>query len=95
MVDHIDRNTLNNCLSNLRECNHKINNNNRSKSISCNNNLPLGIKLYNNCYIARIKQNEKEFSKSFSINEYGEELAYKLACEKRKEFNIAFNCNNG
>ena len=34
MNDHIDRDPLNNCLSNLRECDHKINNNNRSKSES-------------------------------------------------------------
>jgi hypothetical protein len=96
MTDHIDRDPLNNCLSNLRECDHKINNNNRSKSES-SNAVVLGVTYSetNKSFRARIKQDDKEIVKYFSVEKYGYELAKQMAIEQRLEYNRIFNCNNG
>ena len=96
MVDHIDRNPLNNCLDNLRAANHKENNNNRNKSES-SNAIELGVTYCakDNCYRARIKQDDKEYSKQFSVAKYGKDNALQMAIEARKEFNVAFGCTNG
>lgn len=96
MIDHIDRNPMNNCLSNLRETTHKENNNNRSKS-DTSNAIELGVtySARDDAYKARIKQDGKEYCKQFSVKRYGKEEALRLAIETRKDFNRAFNCLNG
>jgi hypothetical protein len=96
MTDHIDRDPLNNCISNLRECDHKINNNNRSKSES-SNAIVLGVTYCESSksFRARIKQDDKETTRYFSIEKYGYELAKQMAIDARQEFNKIFNCNNG
>lgn len=96
MVDHFDRNPMNNCLSNLRETTYKENNNNRSKSVN-SNAIELGVtySAKDDAYKARIKQDGNEICKQFSVKKYGKDKALRLAIETRREFNRAFNCLNG
>lgn len=95
MVDHINRNPLDNRRCNLRETTQKLNNNNRSKPVKASVDSILGIRYHkkDNSWQARIKQDNKEYTKSFSINKYGDE-AKNMAIRARQEFNQRFNCAN-
>ena len=97
MSDHNNRNTLDNRLSNLKDTTHKLNNNNRGTIKSKRNEEHiLGIRFIkkDNSWQARIKQNNKEITKSFSVKKFGYDEAKRLAIENRKLFNELYNCKN-
>lgn len=99
MVDHINRDPLDNRLENLREADHKINNNNRDapKKYNEDEEHVVGVrfdKRYGS-FVARIKQDGKEYSKSFNVKKFGHDEAKRLAIEYRKELCEKFSCTNG
>tara|TARA_S200002703_G_C3618766_1_gene190059 strand:- start:35 stop:496 length:462 start_codon:yes stop_codon:yes gene_type:complete len=71
VVDHIDRNTFNNHYTNLRWCNHRINNEN--KAITKRNKLGHQHICYNekykNPYIVQIRRNSINYRKIFKTLE--------------------------
>lgn len=95
MTDHINRNPMDNRMCNLRSANHKMNNNNRGMNKKCDPDHIMGVRLMDGYWEARIKQDDKQYSKTFSINEHGFDKAKELAIEQRKEFCRMFNCHNG
>ena len=98
MTDHDNRNTLDNRLSNLKDTTHKLNNNNRGTIKAKRNDKEhiLGIRFIekDNSWQARIKQNDSETTKSFSVKKFGYDEAKRLAIETRKLFNELYNCKN-
>jgi len=98
MSDHINRNPLDNRLCNLQKTTPKLNNNNRgpSKKIEPCSFYEMGVRFLQKeeAFQARIKQNGREYTHSFSVKKYGYEGAKKLAIEARHEFNKQFQCNN-
>ncbi len=95
MTDHINRDTLDNRLINLRKTTYKQNNNNRgqNKKITDPNHI-LGVRRIDSAWEARINQDGKQYSSRFNIAKYGDEGAKNMAIEARKQFNIRFNCSN-
>jgi len=98
MTDHKNRDPLDNRIKNLLKTNHKLNNNNRSapKKYKDDPNHILGVRYIEktNVWEARIKQDDKQYSKNYSVNKYGYEKAKKKAIKARKKFNFVFNCKN-
>lgn len=98
MTDHDNRNTLDNRLSNLKDTTHKLNNNNRGTIKAKKNDKEhiLGVRFIekDNSWQARIKQNDSERTKSFSVKKFGYDEAKRLAIETRKLFNELYNCKN-
>ena len=98
MTDHDNRNTLDNRLSNLKDTTHKLNNNNRGTIKTKRNDEEhiLGVRFIekDNSWQARIKQNDSETTKSFSVKKFGYDEAKRLAIETRKLFNELYNCKN-
>lgn len=93
MVDHINREPMDNRLINLRDTNPKQNNNNRT----CREEV--GIRLVDDrrgkYYEARIKQDNIQYSKTFSISRYGDVMAKQMALDYRKQLNDEHECKNG
>lgn len=97
MTDHINRNTLDNRLANLREADHKLNNNNRGICKKYGNTEHImGVRYVkkDDAYQARIKQNGNEITRNFSINLYGHDEAKRLATKARDEFCKNYGSNN-
>ncbi len=88
MVDHINGDTLNNCLENLRNVDHYLNNKNRHY-IDLDYNIN-GISIMNietnKYYTATIKIEDIEYIRGFSIKKYGEKLGKELAVKFMERF---------
>lgn len=96
VIDHIDSNSLNNKISNLRIVSQKENCQNSSlRSDSKTGKCGITISEINNIlyYRTYIKRNGKQISKVFSIEKYGKEQAFQLALQWResqlKELNLS------
>ena len=104
MIDHHNRNPMDNRRCNLSKTTKKENNNNRTCECPGMKHAPSELEkvpgvrfVYDRpggAWQARIKQNEKEKTVSFSVNKYGDSEACKLAVEARKKLNDEFNCKN-
>lgn len=89
VIDHIDNNPHNNCITNLR-CVTVAENSRNRKTIKASD-MPVGISRRENCYIAYATFNGVRRSRSFSILKYGEEVARLKAFSWRNEIIAEFN----
>lgn len=104
LVDHLNRNPMDNRRCNLRDVTYKENNNNRTCTASGMRHAPEGIPKTpgvrfvldrpGGAWQARIKQDGKERTVSFGVNRYGNEEACRMATDARKQFNEQFQCKN-
>lgn len=85
VIDHKNKNGLDNRRKNLRETTISLNNKNAKKRKD-NSSGVTGISYdkYKNAYVATYYKNCKKKTKSFSIIKYGNN-AFKLACDYRKQ----------
>ena len=98
IVDHIDRDRLNNRSSNLRASSYKLNNNNMSMT-SRNSSGRTGIHektdTNNNVHwVAGWYENNKYCTRQFAVNKYGYDLARSLAEEVRSAKEIELCIEN-
>ena len=96
VIDHIDRDKFNNNSENLRIVSHQENSRNKIPTKQSNNKTGnIGVILWDDTkgslhfkatctYTVNRKSVLK--SKTFSISKYGEQEAFRLACEARKQF---------
>lgn len=84
MVDHINRDTMDNRLINLRFTDHSLNNSNRTMGPETTGVLLVTDK-NGKAYRAKIKLHGNEISKSFYVKTHGEERAKELATNYRKK----------
>lgn len=88
-IDHEDGNRINNRLDNLRLCTDLINSHNRCMRYD-NKSGCTGVNKMSNGYgrnywLARWMREGKERSKSFSIEDFGSDVAFKMAVEHREQ----------
>lgn len=83
-VDHIDHDSTNNKIGNLRNVSHSVNMRNMRIFVT-NSTGVTGVSLRGERYSALWREDERLDSKSFSVNKYGEEEAFRLACQAREE----------
>lgn len=89
-IDHLDRVKDNNFVNNLKWCNHKMNNRNRS-STGLVDFTGISYSAYDNRYVASIvNDDDVRLTKSFSINKYGKKQALLLAKSQRRLWECQF-----
>lgn len=87
VVDHIDGDSLNNKIDNLRTVTKELNT--RNRGISKNNSTGVnGVLREGDSFRATWRENDKPKTKRFSINKLGFDEAFKQACEWRKKMTI-------
>lgn len=95
-IDHIDGNSLNNKIENLRAVAPKFNSRN-SKKYTANTSGVTGVRIQKDkrtghiYIIALWKENRKQRVKCFSVNKYGYDLAFELACKHREQMIAKLN----
>lgn len=90
VIDHINRNPLDNRKINLRIVNRSINSTNAKVRIKSKSNIRGVYRREERPGIAKASwvcewSDSKRHSKSFSVEKYGEEQAFRLACSFREE----------
>jgi hypothetical protein len=82
-IDHIDGNSFQNKITNLRDCSQGENSRNRKKSTG-NTSGVTGVHFGTDGCIASCEFEGKKLQKFFGYNKYGIMVAFKLACEHRE-----------
>ncbi len=91
VIDHMDRNPLNNKKENLREVSFSINSSNAHYRTNSKSQIRGVYKrkarpgIAKESWICEWSIEGKRYSKSFSISKYGEDQAFELALNLRKE----------
>jgi hypothetical protein len=86
VIDHIDGNHYNNLPSNLRQVDHTTNRRNtKVDKRSVTSVTGVSYASNNKTYRASISSDVCRIARSFSVSKYGEQEAFRLACEWRKE----------
>ena len=83
-VDHVDHDSTNNKIGNLRNVPHAVNMRNMRAFVT-NSTGVSGVGLGGDRYRAMWVEDGRLKSKSFAIRKYGEEEAFRLACQAREE----------